>query len=384
MNPAATDSYTAQDLDDTICQLQGIEAAVRRRLLAFVAAYDRKEAWRADGASSMAAWLCYRLNLDHASAAEMVEVAHALDELPAIAATYGDGRLSWDQLRHLVRLAAPENDADYAERAPEWPAKSIQRAARRLQATRRRQADDEHDRRFLWLRHEGPTGALRIRGRLPAAEGAVVKAALERLASKMPTRPDGVHEPFDARCADALVGVASARIASDTDADRATVVLHVDASVLDGDDGAAELEDGPALSAETARRLTCDGRIQTLLHGRDGSPIGIGRTSRNVPPWLYRQVRHRDQTCRWPGCSRRHLVNAHHIDPWIPHGRTDLDNLCLLCRYHHRLVHEGGWKVRGDPSGELIFLRPDGTVLANGPPGLDSAVRRRLMPEPVA
>jgi len=76
----------------------------------------------------------------------------------------------------------------------------------------------------------------------------------------------------------------------------------------------------------------------------------------------------RDQGCRFPGCGSRRWVDAHHIHHWASGGRTSLDNLVLLCRHHHRLVHEGGYSVRRTAAGELEFRRPDGRVIPVSPP----------------
>ena len=89
-------------------------------------------------------------------------------------------------------------------------------------------------------------------------------------------------------------------------------------------------------------------------------PIGIGRRSRIVPAWLRRHVDHRDGGCRFPGCGHTRWTDAHHIRHWGKGGPTDLDNLVLLCHAHHRLIHEGGWTIRGHPSGRLRFHDPGG------------------------
>ncbi|MCU0271159.1 MAG: HNH endonuclease, partial [Acidimicrobiales bacterium] len=129
----------------------------------------------------------------------------------------------------------------------------------------------------------------------------------------------------------------------------------------------AELADGTPLAAETARRLACDGRAQLVLTDERGRPVGVGRVTRTVPPWLMRLLHQRDHGCRFPGCGRQTHLHGHHIEHWARGGSTDLQNLVLLCPHHHRLVHA-----------ELRFLHPDGRPYRTGPPGLDPAVRRRF------
>jgi len=98
-----------------------------------------------------------------------------------------------------------------------------------------------------------------------------------------------------------------------------------------------------------------------------------------IPPGLNRQIRRRDRGCRFPGCERTRWVHAHHLVHWASGGPTDLDNLATLCGYHHRLVHEAGWKIEGSPNGELIFIRPDGRPYQPRPDALRRETRQRLI-----
>ncbi len=127
------------------------------------------------------------------------------------------------------------------------------------------------------------------------------------------------------------------------------------------------------IHAETARRLLCNARVQTVIEDASGEVLGLGRMSREPSPWMLRQVRHRDGGCRFPGCGTRAFTEAHHIRWWRDGGRTDLDNLVLICSFHHRLVHEHGWRIRREPQGRLAWFRSDGTRYRAGPsPGVDA------------
>ncbi len=128
--------------------------------------------------------------------------------------------------------------------------------------------------------------------------------------------------------------------------------------------GHAALEDADGLrvSAQTARRMACDAGAVVMQHAPDGAVLDVGRKTRTIPPALRRALQARDQQCRFPGCSARRC-DAHHVRHWADGGRTRLDNLVLLCRRHHRAVHEEGFTVRMSASGEAEFRWPDGRPL---------------------
>jgi Domain of unknown function (DUF222)/HNH endonuclease len=376
---------SAQERADCIAQLGAGLSAQHREALAVVAEADRRGDWREDGARDMAAWLCGRLGLAR-HAAEWVRVAHALESLPECALAYAEGRLSWDQLRPLTLFATPERDLELAAQAPGWSAASLEAMARRAQRVSREQAEREQDRRSLrmWNGRDG----FRLSALMPVADGAVVRTALERVGEELARERERAGlppEPRHSLLSDALHMVTSNRLASDADPDRACVVVHVDAEALagrsqDGSEGGATLEGDVPVHVEMARRLACDCRMEFVAEGPDGVALGVGRARRTIPAWLLRQLRRRDcGRCRFPGCRNRVWLHAHHIRAWERDGRTDLDNLCLLCSAHHRLVHELGWTVRGNANRVLEFRRPDGRLVANGPPPLRPEVRDALL-----
>ena len=177
----------------------------------------------------------------------------------------------------------------------------------------------------------------------------------------------------DQQRADALVRVAEraldADVAGAASTDRYQVVLHVDAEVLasPANDGRCELEDGPALAPETARRLACDGSAYVMAHGPAGE-LTAGRKTRVVSTTLRRALRARDGTrCTFPSCGCRGS-DAHHVHAWAEGGPTVLDNLALLCRRHHTFVHEGGFRMEPIAGERFRFLRPDGRELVASPP----------------
>ena len=147
------------------------------------------------------------------------------------------------------------------------------------------------------------------------------------------------------------------------------MVVHVDVPVLadPAQPGQSVLEDGVHVSAETSRRLACDASRVVMRHDQDGRVVEVGARTRTIPPALRRALQHRDRGCRFPGCGLP-LGEGHHVRHWAQGGPTTLSNLALLCRRHHRAVHEEGYKVDRQPDGALQFRRPDGRPLPDVPP----------------
>jgi 5-methylcytosine-specific restriction endonuclease McrA len=173
--------------------------------------------------------------------------------------------------------------------------------------------------------------------------------------------------------ADALALLAEAALHHGLDpgapGERYQVVVHVDAEVLADSDapGQSVLEDGPRVPAGTSQRLACDASRVVMRHDADGRLLEVGARTRTIPPALRRALHHRDRGCRFPGCGVR-FGQGHHIRHWAQGGPTTLSNLALLCRRHHRAVHEEGYQLDRQPDSTLQFRRPDGRALPEVPP----------------
>jgi hypothetical protein len=205
-------------------------------------------------------------------------------------------------------------------------------------------------------------GMVVIRGRLTPEVGAVVQRALEAAADRLFREAQAVPRaarltedvtPAQRR-ADALGQVAEAALSGDLDrgsaGDRYQVVLHVDGTTGvaagEGLAGTLEVDHGAVdVSAETSKRACCDAAVVRILHGDNGAVLDVGRKTRTVPLSIRRALHARDRSCRFPGCTARRC-DAHHVEHWMDGGVTSLDNLVLLCRRHHRAVHEGGFDVQ--------------------------------------
>jgi 5-methylcytosine-specific restriction endonuclease McrA len=150
--------------------------------------------------------------------------------------------------------------------------------------------------------------------------------------------------------------------------ERYQVVVHVDAEVLADADasGQSVLEDGVRVPAGTSQRLACDASRVVMRHDTDGRITEVGARTRTIPTVLRRALHARDRGCRFPGCGVR-FGQGHHIRHWAQGGPTTLSNLAMLCRRHHRAVHEEGYQVYREPDGALRFRRPDGRPLPDVP-----------------
>ncbi len=150
-------------------------------------------------------------------------------------------------------------------------------------------------------------------------------------------------------------------------APRYEVVVHVDAEALAGrTEKLAKLENGAGLPIETARRLSRDGPIIPIVTDSEGNPLDVGRRTRSIPTAIRRALQVRDGGCRFPGCTHTHFVDGHHVKHWAKGGETKLDNLVLLCRHHHRMVHEDGYRLEMQGK-RLVFFDPRGRLIDNRP-----------------
>jgi 5-methylcytosine-specific restriction endonuclease McrA len=139
------------------------------------------------------------------------------------------------------------------------------------------------------------------------------------------------------------------------------------------------MEDGTHVSAETSARLACDASRTVMRHDEAGRIVEVAARNRTIPPALRRALQARDQGCRFPGCGSR-VTEGHHIQHWARGGPTTLSNLALLCRRHHRAVHEEGFEIAPGPDEALHFRRPGGELLPEAADGDSARAARRGRP----
>jgi hypothetical protein len=381
------DTRSLDRLGDEIAELSAHLDAATARLLDLIREFDAREGWNT-GFRSCAAWLSWRVGLDLGAARERVRVARALGTLPLLAQALAHGALSYAKVRALTRVATPETEerllavgragtADHVERIVRgW--RRVDRIAETREDTRR------HASRALHV-YQDEDSMVILRGRLAPEVGAVLVQALTAAREALYQQARGkdadsgqmdvsAETPTMAQQqADALALVAETALHHGIDpgapGERYQVVVHVDAPALADPDqlGQSVLEDGAHVSAETSRRLACDASRVVMQHSLDGRVVEVAALTRTIPPALRRALHHRDRVCRFPGCGLR-FGQGHHIRHWAQGGPTTLSNLALLCRRHHRAVHEDGYQVDRQPDGEVRFRRPDGRPLPGVPP----------------
>ncbi len=382
-------------LESEITELAAHLNAAECRWLLLVAEFDRRQGWSTWECRSCAHWLNWKCGIALSAAHEKVRVAHCVARLPVVRASFAAGRLSYSKVRALSRVATPENEESLAELALAGTASHLERIVRAYRKVQRGDEVDEadalHEARFLRWHHDDD-GSFLLQARLSPEQGAEVLKALElaREAVDESSAEDWSTGSATAaqRNADALAAMAESFLASGPTSggarDRHLVTVHVDAEVLAADgEGRCELEEGPALAAETARRLGCDAAVVGIVEDEHGTPLDVGRKTRTISPGLRRALRSRDQGCRFPGCTNTRFVDGHHVQHWAQGGVTSLANLVTLCRAHHRSVHEGGYAIRrtNDGTAPWAFLRPDGAevpAVPAPPPPTDAAAIPRF------
>jgi Domain of unknown function (DUF222)/HNH endonuclease len=381
-------------LGDEIAELAVHLDAATARLLDLIREFDVHGGWN-NGFRSCAEWLSWRVGLDLGAAREKVRVARALATLPRLAQALAHGELSYAKVRALTRVATPQTEERLLAIGRAGTAEHVERIVRGWRRMDRKAEQDEavrqHAGRALYV-YPAEDGTVTIRGRLAPEAGALLLKALtaarealyQRERTENPaaqaadvsadTRTDVPAETptMAQQQADTLQLLAETAlhhgIDPGTPAEHYQVVVHVDATVLEDPDqpGQSVVEDGARVSAETSQRLGCDASRVVMQHDAEGRIFEVGAKTRTIPPALRRALLHRDRSCRFPGCHGR-FCQAHHIRHWAQGGPTTLSNLVLLCRRHHRAVHEEGYQVERRPDGELVFRRPDGRVVPDVP-----------------
>src|SRR5229473_1367732 len=328
------------------------------------------------GSITAASWIARTCGMSITSAADRVCVGEQLESLPKVAAALSSGEISYQAasaLCHLhERLGEHRDGFDEEEMlgyAREYSVSELRKLCRFAWHVANpdgffKEGEADFTRRYFHI-SQMPDGMFAVDGMLDPVGGAALKTAVDVLA-----KPKGSEDERTAkqRRADAVGELALHAMEQGTLPRRHSVKPHINLTMtlegLKGELGAppADLDLALPISIRTAERLACDCTMSRVLLA-DSMVIDVGRATRTVSAPTMRALRVRDKGCRFPGCDRQvNWSNPHHIKFWARGGPSNLPNLVLLCFFHHRLVHEGGWQVV-KVGREFTFLPPDRVVM---------------------
>ena len=288
-------------------------------------------------------------------ARELRELARKLEQLPHLAKSAHQGRLSDEQLDAAAKLADADSDAEWAERAPNVSPEDLWRLAR----NRRKPSTGESRARFaarslrMWWNQD--RSMLQLHGQLPDVMGATFEATITKLTELMKPRKGAAWDSFEHRAADALLQLCDSPVSEDehapSPAPRPVVQVHVPLA------GPAEVA-GVPIADSLLEQLRANASIELVLLDHDGTIITVGKRTPGLSPKLARTVRLRDRHCRFPSCNRTHGLEVHHLVPRSRGGTDTIANLAAVCATHHRmLVPHGDLALTGNPN------QPDGLHL---------------------
>jgi hypothetical protein len=322
-----------------------------------------------DGAASTAAWLRHRAGMREGDARAAIECGEVCEILRDTGDAWRSGAISTGAARTIVGARVDGHDDTLARcehallaLARRNDLRSLRRAAAHFRALARADGAEPgaHDGLFVSRTYDGRTV---LSGELDDLAAETVVTAIHAY-----TDPPSDHDTrtTSQRRAAALVRVCEVALGrtGDVDRPRAQVSIVLDwVTVTGGRAGRADGDFTGTIHRRDVERLLCDCVVSRVVTGPDSVPLDVGRTRRTVPAALRRALVVRDGGCRFPGCDRPPgWCDAHHVTHWTNGGRTERDNLVLLCDRHHHVVHQRGWAVKYDGR-ELRVLRPDGTEL---------------------
>jgi hypothetical protein len=363
-----SDGALAEDLVTLRHGMDRLEAEFARRLRRF----DAQHGYLSERAASLVSWLRIRCRMSPGAAAQRVDVARQLPHLPLTEHALVSGDIGFHHAAVIARCAS-EVGAEAVAPVEE----TLVEAARKLDPGRLRfvtrhlrhcvdpdgalaDANADHARRFFNI-SESFDGVFFLNGKLDAEGGALVRAAIDALDTPV------AHDDRASwqRRADALVELAKRQLQSGelpaVAGQRPHITVTTSAETLQRWPGApaGEMSWAGPVVAETVRRLACDAAVTHLTVGPGGKPLDVGRAARTIPPAIRRALVTRDRGCRFPGCDRPpEWTDAHHLQHWADGGETRVDNLVLLCRRHHRMVHENAWRLSWAADGRLVAEPP--------------------------
>ena len=344
------DGRSPADLAEGLRRIGRLSARADARRAAWLAEAERTDAARKQGYRSTTVWLAALSGEPVPVVRSQIAVAEALKEMPATREAFAAGEVSESRVRLLAQAQAlaPEQFAqDEANLVAQAATASSKRLPQVLAAWKHNtdpqaaeaEAERLHTQRVLHLSCDW-SGMLRLSGLLDPESGGIVQAAIRGLSEPAVLDPADGRTPAQCR-ADALTEICRRYLdgTPGTGSSRPHLTVTIPWNTLQAGSGVIDTEAGP-IAAETFRRLACDATISRIILGEDGVPVGGGEARRSIPPALRRALDLRDQHCTHPGCDMpARYCDAHHIQHWADGGKTEVSNLRLLCRKHHRDAH---------------------------------------------
>ena len=342
------------------------------------------------GARSTAAWLAMPTTMRHGEASVRVKFARNLRSMPVTMRVVREGSVSLSQARILSRGVTPSTRAAFAESEEMLVRNAAGLNARQTEClmmwwlraadpdgTEQRNLDGEDGRR-LAVRETLP-GEWWIDGRCTPIQAEVVNRSVDALVSGW-LRDSGDTRTVSQMRIDALVEICRQWLThGDTPMvrdERPHVNLNVDLDSLASGAAAGWLENGNAVPGDVTAEIMCD-CVVTRIMSRGSLVLDVGRAERLVSLSQRKAVAARDRGCRFPDCGRSpSQCDAHHLIEWVNGGRTDLSNLVLLCRFHHRLIHKHRLRAELDTDATFRVWDSNGTEMRSVPPLLGALTRR--------
>jgi hypothetical protein len=337
--------------------------------------FDKSGEYKADGALSLTAWLRWKCKLSGGAAMERVEIARQLEKLPETQAAFAKGDVGFQHVAVLARTAehvgaaaVRKEEGRLLQAAQTMDPGQFTTVAKNFEhrvdaAGALAEANHAYQRRYFHI-GEPQDGLVRLDGLLDAEGGAILRTALQ--AFMQPIKDDA--RSYGQRSADALVELGRQRSGKrDGAGPRPQLIIRASLDTLAGTKGApaGELEGGGTVPAEMVQRYACDSAISRIT-GRGELEHELNHASRTLPASTRRALEARDRHCVFPGCTRPLIwCDGHHLVWWTRGGETALPNLALLCRPHHRMVHEDGWRLVRHKDGRFTAIPPPRDILPN-------------------
>jgi Domain of unknown function (DUF222)/HNH endonuclease len=368
--------------DDDPRGLRSVMDALELEFSSMVRRVQRRGDHLVNGNITAASWISQTCGMSVTSATDRLCVGTQLESLPKVAEALSSGEIGYQSasvLSHLRDKLGEKRDLFNEDEMLELARKHSVATLRYLCNYAHhiadpdgffKEAEENYLRRRLHISLMSD-GMHAIDGVLDPQCGAALKTALDALAKRMGPEDERTGSQ---RMHDAMGELVHHAMDEGKLPRRNGVKPHISLTTtiegLKNELGAppADLELSLPISTRSLERVACDATISRVLLA-DSMVIDVGRATRVNSGPRRRALRVRDKGCRFPGCDRPvNWSTPHHIVAWSRGGPSDLSNLVLLCYYHHRLVHEGGWQVI-KTGREFRFLPPDRVVMrrARGP-----------------